>query len=189
MNLFEIQILDWIQNCLRTPLGDKIFPALTSFSNNGEIWIALGVILLIFKKTRKIGIMVLLALLLDLIFCNYLLKPLIARERPYVVNPAVELIAKAPSSYSFPSGHTAVSFSGAMPLVFGKAKKWLWIPAVVFASVTAFSRLYLYMHYPTDILGGIALGAILGFVSGRIVSKGEELILAKIKAKEEKQQG
>ena len=180
---FEIQILDWIQNCVRTPFGDAVMPVLTSFSNNGEIWIALGIILLFFKKTRKLGITVLLALLLDLIFCDNLLKPLIARTRPFVENPAAKVLVELPKSYSFPSGHTAVSFSGAMALVFGKAKKWLWIPAVVVASLIAFSRLYVYVHYPTDILAGIALGTILGFAANLIVNAAEKLIKNRKKAK------
>jgi len=183
MNLFEIQILDWIAS-LRTPIGDAFFPVLTSFSNHGEIWIVLGIVLLIFKKTRKLGIMLLLALLLDLIFCDNLLKPLFSRTRPFIVNPAAEILVNPPSSFSFPSGHTAVSFSGAMALVFGKAKKWLWIPAVVLAALIAFSRLYVYVHYPTDILAGIALGTILGFVSAKIVNAVEKLIKNRKKVKE-----
>ena len=179
----EIQILDWIQNCIRTPFGDVVMPILTSFSNNGEIWIILGAVLLIFKKTRKLGIALLLALLLDLIFCDNLLKPLIARTRPFVVNPAANVLVELPKSYSFPSGHTAVSFSGAMALVFGKAKKWLWIPAVLVASLIAFSRLYVYVHYPTDILGGIALGTILGFASNKIVNAAEKFIISRKKSK------
>lgn len=179
----EIQILDWIQNCIRTPFGDLVMPILTSFSNNGEVWIILGIVLLFFRKTRKLGITLLLALLLDLIFCDNLLKPLIARTRPFVVNPAAKVLVELPSSYSFPSGHTAVSFSAAMALVFGKAKKWLWIPAVVLASLIAFSRLYVYVHYPTDILAGIALGTLLGFASSRIVDAAEKLIKKRKKAK------
>ena len=180
---FEIQFLDWIQNCVRTPFGDTVMPILSSFSNNGEIWIALGVILLFFKKTRKIGIIVLLALLIDWVACNKIIKPLFARPRPYVVNPAAKVLVERPKSFSFPSGHTAVSFSGAMALVFGKAKKWLWIPGVVFASVIAFSRLYVYVHYPTDILAGIALGTLLGFAASRIVNAAEKLIQKRKKAK------
>ncbi len=180
---FEIQFLDWIQNCVRTPLGDAVMPVLTSFSNNGEIWIILGAVLLLFKKTRKLGIALLLALALDGIICNKILKPLIARPRPFIVNPAAKVLVELPSSYSFPSGHTAVSFSGAMALVFGKAKKWLWIPAVVMASVIAFSRLYVYVHYLTDILAGIALGAILGYAANKIVDAAEKLIKNRKKSK------
>ena len=92
-------------------------------------------------------------------------------------NPAAKVLVELPKSYSFPSGHTAVSFSGAMALVFGKAKKWLWIPAVVVASLIAFSRLYVYVHYPTDILAGIALGTILGFAANLIVNVAEKHVL------------
>ena len=180
---FEIQILDWIQNCLRTPFGDKVFPVLTSFANNGEIWIALGIVLLFFKKTRKLGFMVLLAPLMNLVFCNLLIKPLVARPRPFLENPAAQVLVHLPKSFSFPSGHTAVSFAAAMALVFGKAKKWLWIPALIIASLIAFSRLYVYVHYPTDVLAGIVLGALMGFASSRVVNLVEKWILSRKKAK------
>lgn len=180
---FEIQILDWIQNCLRTPFGDAVMPAITSFSDNGEVWIILGIVLLFFKKTRKLGFAVLTALLLKVIFCDNVIKPLVARPRPFVENPAAKVLVELPSSYSFPSGHTSGSFCAAMALVFGRAKKWLWIPSVVLASLIAFSRLYVYVHYPTDILGGIVLGVILGYAANKIVALAEKWIISRRKPK------
>ena len=93
------------------------------------------------------------ALILDGIFCNLLLKNLVRRIRPCDINDAIRLLIPYPSDYSFPSGHTAVSFAAASALYFA-GEKYLWKAALVLAAFIAFSRMYLYVHYPTDILGG-----------------------------------
>lgn len=103
------------------------------------------------------------ALVLDVILCNGILKPLFARVRPCDVNTTIQLLVPRPSDYSFPSGHTAASFAAVTALFFAGEKN-LWKPALVLAVLIAFSRLYLYVHYPTDILGGIAVGVICGYV-------------------------
>lgn len=103
------------------------------------------------------------ALILDVLLCNMMLKPLVARMRPFTVNTGVELLINAPEDFSFPSGHTTASFAAAFALLFSKNK--LWIPSVVLAVLIAFSRLYLYVHYPTDILAGILLGFIASIVA------------------------
>lgn len=163
----EIEILDWLQT-IRTPFLDKIIPAVSSLGNAGAIWILLMVVLLIIPKTRKSGVILFFALIVDLIVCNGILKNLFARIRPYDVNTAVTLLIEKPGEYSFPSGHTAASFAAASALFFAKEKK-LWIPALVLAVAIAFTRLYLYVHYPTDILGGMAVGSLSGFIGYRIV--------------------
>lgn len=121
-------------------------------------------------KTRKVGILVSVALLLDVLTCNVILKPLIARTRPYDVNKAVELLIRAPRDYSFPSGHTAASFAAAAALWFADKKK-LAIPALVLAVLIAFSRMYFYVHYPTDVLGGAILGMVCGWLSYKLLSQ------------------
>lgn len=121
-------------------------------------------------KTRKVGILVSVALLLDVLTCNVILKPLIARTRPYDVNTAVELLIRAPRDYSFPSGHTAASFAAAAALWFADKKK-LAIPALVLAVLIAFSRMYFYVHYPTDVLGGAILGMVCGWLSYKLLSQ------------------
>ena len=121
-------------------------------------------------KTRKVGILVSVALLLDVLTCNVILKPLIARTRPYDVNTAVELLIRAPRDYSFPSGHTAASFAAAAALWFADKKK-LAIPALVLAVLIAFSRMYFYVHYPTDVLGGAILGMVCGWLSYKLQSQ------------------
>ena len=157
----EIEILNAIQD-LRTPITDRIMCAVTSLGNVGMIWILLAVVLLVLPKTRKSGAIVMAALVLDVILCNGILKPLFARVRPCDVNTTIQLLVPRPSDYSFPSGHTAASFAAVTALFFAGEKK-LWKPALVLAVLIAFSRLYLYVHYPTDILGGIAVGVICGY--------------------------
>lgn len=164
---WEFALLDWIQLHLRSGLGDVLWPAISSLGNAGAVWIALALVLLIFRRTRRLGLYVGAALLLDLVFCNLILKPLVARPRPYAVDPSVQLLIAAPTDFSFPSGHTASSFAAASALYFGKSR--LWIPALVLACAIAFSRLYLYVHYPTDVLAGAVLGIACGFAAVKLI--------------------
>ena len=165
----EIKILDFIQN-MRTPIGDSIMCFITDLGNAGMIWIVLTVILLLIPKTRKSGFIMVAALILDAILCNGILKNAFARVRPCDVNPAVDLLIPRPEDYSFPSGHTAASFAAVSALFFAGEKK-LWKPALLLAVLIAFSRLYLYVHYPTDVLGGIAVGVICGYAGMRLVKQ------------------
>ena len=158
----KLQILDWLQN-IRTPLGDIIVPLISGLGNAGIIWIALTLVLLVIPKTRRSGLIMALALIADLILCNGILKNLVARTRPYDVNTAVNLLIEKPVDYSFPSGHTAASFAAVTALYLAGEKK-LWKPALVLSILIAFTRMYLYVHYPTDILGGIAVGIISGYI-------------------------
>ena len=106
----EIHILDMIQN-LRTPIGDVVVPLITRLGDAGIIWIILTVLLLIIPKTRKTGVIMMAALLVDVLLCNVFIKNLVARTRPFDVNTAVQLLVAKPRDYSFPSGHTAASFA------------------------------------------------------------------------------
>lgn len=166
---FEFEFLDFLQT-MHTPLITKIMKAASKLGDAGFIWILLAAVLLMIPKTRKVGILVSVALLLDVLTCNVILKPLIARTRPYDVNTAVELLIRAPRDYSFPSGHTAASFAAAAALWFADKKK-LAIPALVLAVLIAFSRMYFYVHYPTDVLGGAILGMVCGWLSYKLLSQ------------------
>ncbi len=155
---FEYAILDFIRDTLSCSFMDGLMQFITFFGNAGWFWIALALVLTAIPKTRKIGFTMCLALLINLIVCNLALKPLIARERPYVLVNIVPIIGEQ-SDFSFPSGHTSASFAAAFAL-FMYNKRWYGISALVFATLIAFSRLYLYVHFPTDILGGIAVGVL-----------------------------
>lgn len=165
----ELRFLDFLQT-IHTPLLDKILAFITSLGNAGIIWIVLAVVLLILPKTRKTGIIVVAALLADLVLCNLILKNLVARVRPYDVNTAIAILIKKPLDFSFPSGHTAASFAAMTALFLAKMKK-VWIAALVLAVLIAFSRLYFYVHYPTDVLGGAVVGILSGIIGYAIVEK------------------
>lgn len=157
-------ILLFLQDVIRNPVLTPFFIFVTKLGNAGAIWIALTVILLIPKKTRKIGCMSALALLGSLIINNLILKNLIARIRPYeIINGLVPLIEK-PTDYSFPSGHTGSSFAAAC-ILYRKLPKRFGIPALILAILIGFSRLYLGVHYPSDVLCGIISGVGISYVA------------------------
>ena len=162
LNNFELGILDFIRDNLSCSFLDKVMPVITSLADAGIFWIIVAVIMLCFEKTRKMGLTVGIALVLGLAIGNGMLKPLINRIRPYDVKGIEPFIEKLHDG-SFPSGHTLASFEAAGALML--RDKRYGIPAIVLAVVIAFSRLYLYVHYPTDVLGGIVLGLLFAFLA------------------------
>lgn len=168
INLFEANIIYWIENHLRVGFLTPIMQAITALGNGGAFWIVLTVLLLLFQKTRRAGICCALALILDLLAVNIAIKPLVARIRPYQVLPEITLITNLPGDYSFPSGHSAASFAAAWALFRSGRKKWgAW--ALALAALIALSRLYVGVHYPTDVLGGTLIGFAVAEVAVRIL--------------------
>ena len=161
----ELQILDWIQQ-MRTPVGDVWMVFISRLGNAGMIWILFTCLLLMIPRTRRWGAALAAALCLDALICNILLKPMVCRIRPCDVNQTVQLLIARPADYSFPSGHTAASFAVVAALYFAGAKKW-WKITLPLAILMAFSRMYLYVHYPTDILGGLLAGVLAGFLGAK----------------------
>lgn len=153
---WDQQVLEFIQANLRSDWLDPIMVFLSFLGNGGLLWIVIAVLLLGFRKHRKTGLTMGFALLLGLFFGNLIIKNVVARPRPCDVKPIMDMLIPRPSEYSFPSGHTLSAFECAFVLFFYK-KSW-GIPALCLASVIAFSRLYLYVHFPTDILAGILVG-------------------------------
>lgn len=185
---FEIHILDWFQT-LHSPVLDTIMVGITTLGNAGLFWLLLGIILVAIPKTRKSGVIVLVAIIIDAILCNGILKNLFARIRPFDINTTIELLITRPKDFSFPSGHTAVSFAAVAALMFAGEKK-LWKLALILTVLIAVSRLYLYVHYPTDILGGIGVGILAGWLSYIIVTKLERTFKGRFKRKQkEKDEG
>lgn len=159
----DMGIIWWIQEHLRNGFTDWFFPAVTFLGDKGLIWILLGLALLFFPKYRKWGIAMLCALLLTTLLGEGLLKHLIARPRPFMHYPDLALLIPPPSTYSFPSGHSAASFAAAVVLF--RCRRSFGIPALVLAALIAFSRLFLFVHYPTDVLAGILLGTAVGLLT------------------------
>ncbi len=173
---FELNILDWISN-IHNPILDTIMPIITLLGDHGIPSIILAAILLVMKKTRKEGVALSFALICTLVTCNLTLKPLIGRMRPYDIIDGINLLVPALSDFSFPSGHTTVAFATAAILAYHhKSYAWLfWI----LASLIGFSRLYLYVHFPSDVIFGVILGIACGYI-GIILRK---TIYKKINAK------
>ncbi|MBP3510292.1 phosphatase PAP2 family protein [Oscillibacter sp.] len=169
MQGMELAVLDWIQAHLRCGFLDAVLPVISRTADHGELWIILALVLLLIRNQRKYGAAVACGLVLDLVSCNLLLKPLVGRLRPFAVNTAVELLVKAPLDASFPSGHTAASFAAVFALK--AAGSPLWKPALAVAVVIAFSRLYLYVHWPSDVLAGALLGAAVGWAGAKLAEK------------------
>lgn len=156
-------LLDLIQNKLRCKFLDSLMVKISALGNGGMIWIVIALLLISHQNYRKAGIIVLAGLLTGVLIGNCILKNLIARPRPCWINREVSLLIDVPYDYSFPSCHTMSSFIAAIILLhvnalFGYA-------ALILAGLIAFSRLYLYVHYPTDILGGIAVGTIIAHLA------------------------
>lgn len=168
IHTIDVSILNWIQDVLRTDWLDQVFPIITRFGDGGLFWIAIAVFLLAIPKARKAGLQMLLALALGYVIGNLCIKNIIARPRPFVSNPLIELLINTPKEYSFPSGHTLSSFSAAITIFM--YHKRFGIAALLFASLIAFSRMYLYVHYPTDIFGAIVLAVIIAFMAKYIVA-------------------
>lgn len=162
---WELDFLGFLQTHLRCGFLDVVMPAVTRLGDGGALWIALALVLLLFPKTRRTGAAVALGLLLETLCCNGILKPLVARVRPYEVAPPAALLVPPLADFSFPSGHTGAAFAAASGLYFSKSP--LWPPAAVLSVLMAFSRMYLYVHYPTDVAGGILLGILTGWIGSR----------------------
>ena len=160
ITIWDLSVLDALQG-FRTPGLDAFLSTITHLGDGGIFWIAVALVLLCVPKTRKLGLCVAAALLFDVLLCNVLIKPLAARVRPYEFRDVVLLI-RQPTDASFPSGHAAAAF--AVTTALARRRSRLAIPAAVLAVTVAFSRLYLYVHYPTDVFAGIALGALCGWL-------------------------
>ncbi len=160
---FEFYILDYIQSNFRTELLDKIMPIVSFMGKLSWIWVVIAIVCLFTKKFRRLGISLSSDLIFNLIAGNLIIKTIVARPRPCTLNKTVELISSVPFDTSFPSGHTLFAF-GAATIIF-IYNKWLGIIAYLFACIMAFSRLYLYVHFPTDILFGAIFGITFAVIS------------------------
>ena len=174
LNLFESNILLWIQENLRTDAFDFLMPYVSAINNAGLLSILAVILLITWAKYRKVGITAFLSLATEAFIVNVLLKNCTARTRPYVVNESLLLLGHIPNDFSFPSGHTGAAFAVATVLfLYGKEgsipkKCAAW--AVAAAVLIAVSRLYNAAHYPTDVLAGMLIGMLTGVLAYKLIS-------------------
>lgn len=155
----DFAILDFIQNTMVNPVMNIIMMIFSYMGEAGAVWIIAAIIMLFFRKTRATGVIMLAAMALGLLVGELGLKNTICRTRPFLVNTSVKPFIHAPLSYSFPSGHTTASFAAALVIAVRQKRGWA-VAAYVLAALIAFSRLYNYVHYPTDVLAGMILGTL-----------------------------
>ena len=170
---WEFDILYAIQN-IHNPVLDKIMVGISSLGNAGILWGIIAIILLISKKHRKTGIHMFIAMVLTLFVGNLILKNLVQRERPCWIDTTIPLLINNPKDYSFPSGHTMNSFTAAM-CIFLHQKRW-GIVAFVVAALIAFSRMYLFVHFPTDIITGMIIGISSALIINFLMNKQNRFI-------------
>ncbi len=164
INGFDGAVMAFIQTHCHNIVTDSVFPVLTYLGEAGAIWIIAALFLLFWKKTRRQGVLVLCAMAAGFLLGEILLKNTVCRERPFQTFPAyTTLLISPPSGFSFPSGHTCSSFAAATVL-FRFSKKW-GIAALVLACLIAFSRIFLFVHWPTDVLAGAVLGIACGLLT------------------------
>ena len=155
----ELSFLLWIQETLQCGFTDWFFPTVTTLGDKGLIWLTIAAAMLISRKYRKWGVAMVCAMAVTALTGEVILKHLIQRPRPFTEIAGLELLIPPPSSYSFPSGHSASSFTAATVLLL--CRKRFGIPALILASLIAFSRMFLFVHYPHRRIGRNLFGCFL----------------------------
>lgn len=162
-------ILLWLQENVRNTILTPIMKFVTTIGNGGMIWIVFALILLAWKKYRLTGAAAAMTLISNLVVINLIVKNLVDRTRPYAMIENLTILVSKPSDSSFPSGHAGHAFGVAIVIFLMMPKKY-GIPALILAALISFSRLYVGVHYPTDVLAGIVIGSLMGFLCVKLVN-------------------
>ena len=170
---FDSSILLWIQDNVRSDFLTPIMKVITHLGDKGILWILVTLALLWYYKTRKLGVRCMVSMVIGLVITNLILKNWVARIRPYELIQGLECIVKKADDYSFPSGHTTNSLACAWVIFRRAPKKW-GVPALILAILISLSRLYVGIHYPTDVLGGAVIGIGSACLSLALVPKLEK---------------
>ena len=165
LNELEVLVLLFVQENLRSPALTAIMRCITVLGNGGLIAIATTLLLIAMKRYRRVGLACAASLLMEFLLVNLLLKNIVARIRPYVVSDALTVLTNIPHDFSFPSGHAGSVFAVAAVMLCWMPRKW-GIPAILLASLIALSRLYVGVHYPTDVLVAVLIGCLTA-IAGR----------------------
>ena len=174
------QALVWIAEHVRCAVLDPFMELYTQLGNTGMLFIALGVLMLLFKPTRRAGLSALCAMLIGFIVVNLTIKPLVSRPRPWLaIEDFVSLVPEHDPN-SFPSGHTNAAFAFALAVWACAPKKWMKAAAVAMAAVMGLSRLYVGVHFPSDVLAGAAIGSLCGLAGAWVVRKAWERLPSRL---------
>ena len=170
LSSFEGKLLLFIQEHIRCAALDGPMTFVTHLGDSGLFWIALTLALLLFRRTRRVGLFCAAAMVLNLLVTNVALKNIIQRIRPYDVMDSLKILVAPEHDFSFPSGHTACSFAAAWT-IFRTAPRRYGTAALVLAALIALSRLYVGVHYPTDVLGGLIVGVAAAELAVRALTR------------------
>ena len=165
----DISLLNLIQN-IKSPILDKIMTTITALGNMGIFWILLILIFLTTKEYKKMARLMIICFLFNALVVNLILKPAVGRNRPFEIVDGIKLLVLKPQDPSFPSGHSSISFCMLTVILLFSKSKTINIMASILAILITFSRLYLYVHFPTDVLASIILGIATGILSYYIVN-------------------
>lgn len=155
---WEFSVLYALQE-IHNPILDQFMVFVSALGNEGIFWIAIGVVCLFMKKHRKMGFQLLITMLCTFIIGNLILKNVFARPRPCDIDTTVAMLISRPHGHSFPSGHSMNGMTAAVALFLNNKK--IGIPALILATLIGFSRMYLFVHFPTDVAGGFIVGILV----------------------------
>ena len=166
MGTWELELLHAIQ-AIRSPALDAVMVGISLAGSRATIWIAICAVLVALRSTFATGVTALAAVVASELAVA-VLKVVFMRPRPFAVDPSVVLLIEPPGDWSFPSGHAAVAFACASAIAFSLGRDgWLVsLPVALLAALMAFSRLYLFVHWPTDVAAGMLLGMAVGVIAG-----------------------
>lgn len=168
---FDEQALVWIAEHVRCAPLDLLMKPYTLMGNVGMLFIVLGVLMLCFKQTRKAGFSALCAMLIGLVVVNFTIKPLVSRPRPWLTIESFINLVPEHDPNSFPSGHTNAAFAFALAVCISAPKKWMKVSAVCAAVLMGLSRLYVGVHFPSDVIVGAAIGSLCGLAGAWVVKR------------------
>ena len=167
-------LLLWLQD-LRTPILNALFSFYTQLGNAGLVWIVLSAVLLLHPRTRKAGFWALIAMLFGLLFTNVLLKHLVARTRPWLVVEGLTALVDEHDPNSFPSGQTCAAFACCLTWARFAARRWVKVLCLALAVLMGLSRLYVGVHFPSDVIAGCAVGCLCALLAWAVQGKAETM--------------